>query len=292
MTIFFRPIIIIIEGSVYLKYEIIKIVGSPPTWEGQRQMQEDNNVQNDLSSAFTAFQQRQTGTGEQGSAQPSVEPAKGAQQPEPNPQEQPKPEEQASQGDPKNDNPTNQSFAKMRVENSNLNKKMNDISAVLKTMGYENVDDFIAKKAEEELKQSAQKNNVPVDLEKRIRQLEEENKHYREVEETNKLNRQVGSLVQKYNIDKGTFDNFIAYMQANGINPMLSGVPLETYFIQFNPDAVFQARLAEEKKKWEAEFTKGKDAPISTPQGQPAGNTQSNTNTKVDWRALAEKYKR
>ena len=253
-------------------------------------MQENDNVQTDLSTAFNSFQQRQTGTGESGSAQQNVDPAKETQTQDHN-QQEPKQPEQNPTTDPKDNNPTNQSFAKMRVENTNLNKKMNDVSAVLKTMGYESVDEFIAKKAEEELQKTAEKNNVPVDFEKRIRQLEEENRRYRETEEANKLNRQVGGLVQKYNVDKGTFDNFIAYLQANGINPMLTGVPLETYFIQFNPDAVFQARLAEEKKKWEAEFTKDKNAPISTPQGQPTGNNPSSA-TKVDWKALAGKYKK
>lgn len=255
-------------------------------------MENNNNVQqDDLSAAFDAFQQGRTATGEPASAQTGNEPAKEPAPAQAQDQGQAGQTQDQGQSDNKDNNPTNQSFAKMRVENTNLNKKLNDLGTVLKTMGYESVDDFIAKKAEEELQQSATKNNVPVDFEKRIRMLEEENKRYREAQATQRINQEVGNLVQKYNVDKPTFDGFIGWLTANNINPLTSSMPLETFFIQYNPDAVFQARLADEKKKWEAEFTKGNNAPIVTPQGQPAAQ-QSNTPVKVDWKALAGKYKK
>jgi len=252
-------------------------------------MQNDNNVDTQLQNAFSAFQDGRAGT------EPAGEPDKDPQGKDPS-------TEQAANGNGVNNEPqqpdntekTNQAFAKMRAENSQLLKQQHDIETVVKAMGFENLNDFIAKKAEEQLQQQAQKNQIPVDVEKRIQNLEKENERYRQNEQQAKFSREVTDLVSKYSIDKPTFDKFTKQLIDAGINPMTSNVPLETFFIQFNTDYVYQRRLEEEKKKWEAEYTKDKNAPINTPNGSMLPNSndnnKSNSNKTVDWKALAAKY--
>lgn len=245
-------------------------------------MQENQNIQDDpLKAAFQNFQDSRTpeGKGEPESDQSSDDPNKEQEQ---QPQE-------GSQ--PQQNNPSNQAFAEMRAKNSQLTKQQKDMETVLKTMGFNSIEEFIAKKAEEQLQQQAQKNQIPVEVEKRIQQLEQENQRFQQEKQENKVNAELSTLINKYSIDKPTFDNFVNQLKDNNINPYTANIPLETLFIQFNQDAVFRARLAEEKKKWEAEFTKTQNAPIPTPNGHPTGSTDSGEKKKtVDWRALAAKY--
>ena len=247
-------------------------------------MQENQNIQDDpLKEAFQNFQnsRQPDGAGEPGTDQPSNDPNKENGQ-QPNSESQP--EQQLN-------NPSNQAFAEMRAKNSQLTKQQKDVETVLKTMGFDSIEDFIAKKAEEQLQQQAQKNQIPVEVEKRIQQLEQENQRFQQEKQENKVNAELSTLINKYSIDKPTFDNFVTQLKDNNINPYTAGIPLETLFIQFNQDAVFRARLAEEKKKWEAEFTKTQNAPIPTPNGHPTGSTDNGEKKKtVDWKALAAKY--
>ena len=252
---------------------------------------ENQNVDTQLQDAFSAFQNGRAGGNPAGEAQAD----QNAKDPEAQAtQEVPSNEPSGKQQEPDQTEKTNQAFAKMRTENSQLLKKQQDMEIVVKAMGYESIDDFLSKKAEEQLQQQAQKNQIPVGVEKRIQDLEKENERYRQQEQQERFGREVSNLVAKYNIDKASFDNFTAQLIANRINPMTSGVPIETYFIQFNPEFVFQHRLAEEKKKWEAEYTKDKNAPITTPNGSmvPNSNEQRPDPSKktVDWKALAAKY--
>lgn len=250
-------------------------------------MQNDNNVDTQLQDAFSAFQNGRAGT------EPAGEPNKDPKGEDPS-------TEQANTGDgvdkqePEHTDKSNQAFAKMRAENSQLLKQQHDIETVVKAMGFESLNDFLVKKAEEQLQQQAQKNQIPVDVEKRIQNLEKENERYRQNEQQAKFSREVTDLVSKYSIDKPTFDKFTKQLIDAGINPMTSNVPLETFFIQFNTDYIYQRRLEEEKKKWEAEYTKDKNAPINTPNGSMLPNSndnnKSNSNKTVDWKSLAAKY--
>lgn len=249
-------------------------------------MQENTNLQDDpLQAAFQQFQEGRTpnSQGEQGTDQPSNDPD--TKTTENN--------EQKGNTEPQQNNPSNQAFAEMRAKNSQLTKQQKDMEAVLKTMGFDSIEDFIAKKAEEQLQRQAQKNQIPVEVEKRIQQLEQENQRFQQERQESKVNAELSNMITKYNIDKPTFDNFIGQLKTNNINPYTSGIPLETLFIQFNQDIVFQARLAEEKKKWEAEFTKTQNAPINTPGGHPTGAPEGSGDDKkksIDWKALAAKY--
>ena len=255
-------------------------------------MQNDNTIDTQLQDAFSAFQDGRAGN------TPAGEPNKDPQGVDPSTQ-QPQNDkgvdnQNQQQQQPDQTEKTNQAFAKMRTENSQLQKKQQDIELVVKAMGYESVDDFLAKKAEEQLQQQAQKNQIPVGVEKRLQDLEKENERYRQNEQQARFSREVTDLVSKYNMDKPTFDNFTKQLIDAGINPMISGIPLETYFVQFNQDYVFQHRLEEEKKKWEAEYTKDKNAPINTPNGSMLPNSNDNNSPDkkktVDWKSLAAKY--
>lgn len=250
-------------------------------------MQDNNNVDTQLQDAFSAFQNGRAGT------EPAGEPDKDPQGKDPS-TEQAANDNGVDKQQPDNTEKTNQAFAKMRTENSQLLKQQQDIETVVKAMGFESISDFLAKKAEEQLQQQAQKNQIPVDVEKRIQTLEKENERYKQNEQQARFSREVTDLVSKYKMDKPTFDNFTKQLIDSGINPMASGIPLETYFIQFNPELVFQHRLEEEKKKWEADVNKDKNAPISTPNGSMLPNSndnnKSNSNKKVDWKELAAKY--
>lgn len=186
---------------------------------------------------------------------------------------------------------TNQAFARMRTENANYAKQAQLMETIVKGMGFSSVEEFITKKQEEQVQQAASKNSISVETERRIRELEDQNRRYAELRFQDQLKRDVKDLVDKYQIDAATWQKFVDTSGSNAMQAYQNGVSLETLFVQSNQDFVFQARLAAEKKKWEEALANQGQAPVVTPQGNPQPTAPTNPN-KVDFRELGAKFKK
>ena len=187
------------------------------------------------------------------------------------------------------DTPTNQAFARMRADNSAKTKQLESLEAALKKQGYANIQDFLDKQSNAELQQRAQNQGISPELEKRIQALEQENARYKQEEQAANLKNEVGNLVQKYNISRTEWEGFVAQLQENNINPMTSGVPLETLYVQYNLESIFNRRLEKEKQTWvQGQQNVQASAPINTPVGTPPQQSKSNN---VNWKDIANRFK-
>jgi hypothetical protein len=67
--------------------------------------------------------------------------------------------------------PTNNAFAQMRTENKQYSQKIAEIDALAKSLGMENIDDFIAKAKDAQTQLEAKKTGVPVEFAKEIAEI-------------------------------------------------------------------------------------------------------------------------
>ena len=187
------------------------------------------------------------------------------------------------------DTPTNQAFARMRADNTAKTKQLEALEAALKKQGYANIQDYLAKQSDAEIQQQAQQQGISPELERRLQTLEQENARYRQQEQVANLKTEVGNLVQKYSITKPEWDTFIAQLQENNINPITSGTPLETLYLQYNLENIFNRRLEKEKQTWvQTQQNVQTSAPINTPAGTPPQQSKSNN---VNWKDIANRFK-
>lgn len=187
--------------------------------------------------------------------------------------------------------PTNQAFARLRTDNANMSNQLKALEAAVKQQGYASIQDYLEKQEANQIQQQAQKQGISPELEKRIQTLEQENARYKQNERMSNLKNEVGALVQKYNIDKASWDGFITQLQASNINPLTADVPLETLYVQHNLEAIFNRRLEQEKQAWMQNQNNVNNAPITTPQGTTPPASKSNTNNNVSWKNLAKSFK-
>ena len=188
--------------------------------------------------------------------------------------------------------PANKAFAQLRTDNANMAQQIKAIEAVLKNQGYANIQDYLTKQNEQQVVKQAEKQGISPELEKRIQTLEQENMRYKQNERMNNLKNEVGVLVQKYGITKEGWDTFIGQLQSNNIDPLKANVPLETLYMQYNYESIFNARLEKEKQSWmQAQNNVETNAPISTPAGKPTPQTNPD-NKSINWKTMAEQFKK
>lgn len=70
-----------------------------------------------------------------------------------------------------NENPTNKAFAQMRTQNKEYSQKIAEIDALAKTLGMQNIDDFIAKAKDAQTQLEAKKTGLPVEVAKELAEM-------------------------------------------------------------------------------------------------------------------------
>ena len=68
-------------------------------------------------------------------------------------------------------NPTNNAFAQMRTENKQFAQKIAEIDNLAKSLGMQNIDDFIAKAKDAQVQLQAKKTGVPVEFAREIEEI-------------------------------------------------------------------------------------------------------------------------
>lgn len=66
--------------------------------------------------------------------------------------------------------PTNQAFAQMRTQNKGLQSQLDEVESLVQSLGMKDINDFIAKAKDAQIKKSAQQNNISLEV---ARELEE-----------------------------------------------------------------------------------------------------------------------
>lgn len=126
-----------------------------------------------------------------------------------------------------------QAFIALRQENKKNKDVINYFDNRAKAMGLSGIDELLEKSKESELKQQSEKQGVPVDVLKKINELEERvNQSEAEKQaaliqrENDRMSRTFDTFVQTNNLDKKAIDNLAKEMVNDGIDlETLKGLP-------------------------------------------------------------------
>lgn len=126
-----------------------------------------------------------------------------------------------------------QAFINLRQENKKNKDALNYLDTRAKAMGLSGIDELIEKAKEAELKQNAEKEGIPVeimkkinDLEARVSQYDVEKQQAAEQRENERLSRTFEIFIQNNNLDKKAIDDLANNLVNDGIDlNTLKGLP-------------------------------------------------------------------
>lgn len=130
-------------------------------------------------------------------------------------------------------NPTNQAFAQMRVQNKEYANKMKELEEIVKSAGLKDIDDFIAKSKEAQIKAEAKNKGISEDMARELaefREFKEQYKHdqeaaaYKAKESTLVANLQ--SFIAENKLSKDSVNKLSNDLEKDGItNEYLMDLP-------------------------------------------------------------------
>lgn len=68
-------------------------------------------------------------------------------------------------------NPTNQAFAQMRTQNKGLQSQLNEVESLVQSLGMKDINDFIAKAKDAQIKKNAQQNGISLEMAKELEEM-------------------------------------------------------------------------------------------------------------------------
>lgn len=176
-------------------------------------------------------------------------------------------------------------FAKLRIENKQYKQFVDFFDERAKAMGLEGIDDLVAKTKEAELKKEAEKQGIPLEYAKRLKELEEkvasqdaENANRIAMEKQAKVKGQLDGFVQANNLDNKSVEKLAQDLLNDGITlDFLSSIPENTIpriLKSYLPSNVSKQKELEKKEKMK------KELPLST-KSKASSNTQEDEIDKI-----------
>lgn len=105
---------------------------------------------------------------------------------------------------------------------------------------------LIKKIEERQLQMQAQQQNVPVDVLKRLKALEEENRMIRETTAAQRMDEQIKNVINTYKASDEEIQNTFAYMLRNGVDPRENPmVNFEDFYRAANFDKIIERKIKE-----------------------------------------------
>lgn len=178
-----------------------------------------------------------------------------------------------------------EAFARLRTENKQYKDTINFFDERAKAMGLSGIQDLIEKTKEAELKKEAEKNNIPLEYAKRLRELEErvatqdaENANRLALEKSNRVKNTLDGFVQANKLNNNAVQKLAKDLLNDGITlDFLSNVPENTIpriLKSYLPDNVSKQKELEKKEKIK------KELPLSS-KSNTSNNTQEDEIDKI-----------
>lgn len=104
-------------------------------------------------------------------------------------------------------NPTNQAFAQMRVQNKEYQTKINELDAIAKAAGLNGVDDLIAKSKEAQIKNEAKSKGIPEEVARELAEMRDFRDQYEQDKAAAAYKAKESNLV----------NNLQSFISANGL---------------------------------------------------------------------------
>ena len=118
------------------------------------------------------------------------------------------------------ENPTNQAFAQMRVQNKEYATKMNELNEIAKRAGLKDVDDLIAKSKEAQIKAEAKSKGISEDMARELAEFREFKEQYRQDKEAQAYQAKEAALVN--NLQAFISDNNLSKEAVNKLSDDIS----------------------------------------------------------------------
>jgi LysM repeat protein len=170
---------------------------------------------------------------------------------EPNGEGEPTPE-------PEPEDPKNAAFANMRVKNNQLSQSNSTmeglINKVAKAMGLEgeNINDLMTKLDDVALSKLAQKDNVPVEMYKRLNDLEQRDAQFQQIQLQSVANKSFADLQSEFGLTQKELVDYGTQLDAAGLNPFAKAMDIRADYVSRNLDKIIekkvQASLARDAK--------------------------------------------
>lgn len=215
---------------------------------------------------------------------PTPDPAPAAPTPEPTPAPTPEPTPTPAPTPTPTPAPApaNDAFARMRIENSQLQKTMKDLGQLLGIDGKVTGEQLQKAVNDRILEAQAKAQNVPVELLKRLEAAESDAAEFRRVTQEQKAFAAYDAIQKEYGLTTDELVAFAQQLDQQGINPFVDGsVDLMKEYRSRNIDRIVDARvnakMAEFIKTQQAAAAQGTRPVGATGAPAPAGTSQVNT---------------
>lgn len=139
------------------------------------------------------------------------------------------------------DSRQNASFAKMRSELASTKALLKKIAGAA---GIEAADDndLVSKLSDDAIEKLAKKQNVPVELYKRLELLEQQNKIYLEQQREQNVGTAVNGLKETYKLTDEAVVDFFKELSGAGVDPFTQDIDLEATYLKLHLNDIIEAR--------------------------------------------------
>lgn len=173
----------------------------------------------------------------------------------------------------------NQAFAKMR----NQLKEEQALAGFVRNLADQqgvSPEELMQAYEQRKLEAQAEQEGVPVDVLKRINQLEEENRQTKQQAFSQKLDQEVNSTIQKYGLKQDQIDSVFSFMVNNGYvnEDQTTNISFEDAYILSNKDNLINQAKEEGRQQYLKE-KKNKQQSAAPNTGNSGGNTSSTNKT-------------
>ena len=173
----------------------------------------------------------------------------------------------------------NQAFAKMR----NQLKEEQALAGFVRNLADQqgvSPEELMQAYEQRKLEAQAEQEGVPVDVLKRINQLEEENRQTKQQAFSQKLDQEVNSTIQKYGLKQDQIDGVFGFMVDNGYvnEDQTTNISFEDAYILSNKDNLINQAKEEGRQQYLKE-KKNKQQSAAPNTGNSGGNTSSTNKT-------------
>lgn len=196
-------------------------------------------------------------------------------------EEQGEPEEQTDvdPNDPEEDK-RNRAFADLRRQAQENEKYAKFVQQIADQNGLK-PEDVMQRFEEQRLAKEAEEQNVPVDVLKRLNELETQNQQLSESRLAERFDSQVNSVRDKYQASDQELQETFKYMADNGLDPRQSNVSFEAAYKMAHMDSIIEKQVQASRQK-DLEEKQKRQSSSALPGGNSVSQSDEITDEFID----------
>lgn len=182
-----------------------------------------------------------------------------------------------------------QAFAEMRRKIEQYEPLAQWVQDLAVQQGYQDPTELMKAYEDYKMEQEAKSQGIPVDVYKRLHELETENKRAKEEALATKFNSEVEKTIQKYNLNDDQLQQVFEYMARNGYNA--GDIPFEDAYILANKDRLIQEAEERGKQKYLESLQKKQKQATPNIKGSPTDTPKGDTDLDYSKEGIFKMFK-